>query len=232
MPTVRSSGTFLCLASAAAFGAMGIFGKLAYDEHVTVGTLLAVRFALAATLFWALLAARGSVGEVRKLRRRDLLAALALGACGYAAQAGTYFAALERIDASLLALVLYTFPVIVAVAAVALGRERLGWRKVAALAMASFGLVLVLSSAQAGKLDPVGTALGLSAACIYSAYILVGEGVAKRVPAQILSTLVCTGAAVTLTIGSALLGQLHPGDVTAAGWGWLAAIALVSTVAA
>jgi drug/metabolite transporter (DMT)-like permease len=35
-----------------------------------------------------------------------------------------------------------------------------------------------------------------------------------------------------LTLGSALLGQLHVGRVTPAGWLWLACIAAVSTVAA
>ena len=119
---MRTSGTLLCLASAAAFGAMGVFGRLAYDDGATVGTLLAVRFVLAAALCWALVLARGELGS---LSRRDALAALALGAVGYAAQAGGYFAALERIDPSLLALLVYTFPAIVAVAAVALGRERL-----------------------------------------------------------------------------------------------------------
>jgi hypothetical protein len=37
------AGALYCLASAAAFGAMGVFGKLAYDEGATVGTLLATR---------------------------------------------------------------------------------------------------------------------------------------------------------------------------------------------
>ena len=50
--TATIGGAALCLASAASFGAMGIFGRLAYDEGATVGTLLAVRFALAAALFW------------------------------------------------------------------------------------------------------------------------------------------------------------------------------------
>ena len=49
---------------------------------------------------------------------------------------------------------------------------------------------------------------------------------------RVLSALVCTGAAVTLTLGSALLGELRPGELTAAGWGWLACLAVVSTVAA
>src|SRR3954462_11603866 len=122
---MRPSGTVFCLASGAAFGAMAIFGKLAYDEGATVGTLLAVRFLLAAALFWAVvLAGRAPRAEGRALSRRDLLAGLGLGACGYALQAGCYFAALERIDASLLSLLLYTFPAIVAGAAVAPGGGR------------------------------------------------------------------------------------------------------------
>jgi drug/metabolite transporter (DMT)-like permease len=36
---------------------------------------------------------------------------------------------------------------------------------------------------------------------------------------------------VSLTLGSALLGELRPAELTAAGWGWLACLALVSTVA-
>ena len=36
-----------------------------------------------------------------------------MGAIGYAAQSGLFFAALERMDASLLALILYVYPAIV-----------------------------------------------------------------------------------------------------------------------
>jgi drug/metabolite transporter (DMT)-like permease len=229
---VRSSGTLLCLASGAAFGAMAVFGKLAYDDGATVGTLLAVRFVLAAGMFWALVLAHGPAGEIRALARRDVGIGLALGGCGYAIQAGCYFAALERIDASLLSLLLYTFPAIVAVAAVLLGRERLDGRRLAALGLASGGLVLVLASAGAGALDPLGTALALGAATVYSTYILVSEGIAGRVRPTLLSAIVCSGAAISLTAGSALLGELRPGDVTLAGWGWLACLAVVSTVAA
>jgi drug/metabolite transporter (DMT)-like permease len=227
---VRSSGTFLCVGSAAAFGAMAVLGKLAYEEGATVGTLLAVRFLLAAALFWALVLANGPAGEIRALGGRDVVVALALGACGYATQAGGYFAALERIDASLVSLLIYTFPAIVAVAAVILGRERIDARRLAALGLASGGLVLVLASAGAGALDPLGAALGVGAAVVYSAYILVSEGVAGRMRPSVLSALVCTGAAAPLTVGSALLGELRPGELTVAGWGWLACLAVVSTV--
>jgi drug/metabolite transporter (DMT)-like permease len=229
---VRFSGTLICIASAAAFGAMGVLGKLAYDDGATVGTLLATRFALAAIVFWTLMIARGAIGELRALTRRDTLIALALGALGYAAQAGAYFTALARMDAGLLSLVLYTFPAIVAVAGILLGRDRIDARRLAALVLASAGLVLVLASAGTGDLDPLGTALGLGAAVVYSVYILVTDSIAARMRPRVFSTLVCSGAAVTLTVASALLGELRPGELTIAGWGWLACIALVSTVAA
>jgi drug/metabolite transporter (DMT)-like permease len=229
---MQNRGTLLCLGSAVAFGAMAIFGKLAYEQGVDVGTLLATRFALAAGLFWALLLATGRAGEVRGVSRRDLALALALGAVGYAAQAGLFFAALTRVEASTLELLLYTFPSMVAVAAIVLGRERADRRRLAALVLASSGLVLVLAGAGTGALDPLGAVLGLAAAVVYTTYILTSEGVAGRVRPQLLSALVCTGAAVSLTAGGASLGELHPGAVTAGGWAAVAGIAVVSTVVA
>src|SRR3712207_1068368 len=98
-------GHALCLLSAAAFGAMAIFGKLAYDEGVGVSDLLLVRFAMAATV---LLGVAHVTGALRGLTRRTVLAGLGLGAIGYATQAGLYFLALERMDASVLTIVLYT----------------------------------------------------------------------------------------------------------------------------
>lgn len=227
-----SYGTLLCLGSGAAFGAMAIFGKLAYAAGATVGTLLAARFLLAAALFWALVLADGAAREIRALSGRDVGIALALGGCGYAIQAGCYFAALQRIDASLLSLLLYTFPAMVAAAAVALGRERLDGRRLAALGLACGGLALVVAGAGTGTLDPLGAALALGAAIVYSTYILVSEGIAGRLRPRVLAALVCSGAAVALTSAAALLGELRPGAVSVAGWGWLVCLALVSTVGA
>jgi drug/metabolite transporter (DMT)-like permease len=229
---MRTSGTALCLASGAAFGAMAVFGKLSYGEGVTVGTLLAVRFALAAALFWALVLASGAADEVRALTPRSLAIGLGLGACGYALQSGCYFAALQRIDASLLALLLYTFPAMVAAAAVALGRERLDARRLTALGLALGGLVLVVAGAGTGALDPLGAGLAIAAAVVYTTYILVSDGVVGRMSPRVLSALVCTGAAVSLTVGSAALGQLRLAEVSDAGWGWLGCLAVVSTVGA
>ena len=151
----------LCLASAAAFGAMGIFGKLAYDEGATVGTLLATRFVLAAALLWLLV---GDARRCGRVSRRDVGIALALGAVGYGAQAGGYFAALERLDASLLSLLVYIFPVIVTRDR---RRTRARARRAAAPPSPSRSrrpASCSCSRAPRGALDPLGTLLGLGTA--------------------------------------------------------------------
>lgn len=225
-------GALLCIASAAAFGAMGIFGTLAYDEGATLGTLLAVRFSLAAALFWILAACTGAARGLRTLTRRDLAIGLVLGAVIYSAQAGAYFAGLQRIDVSLLSLLLYTFPAIVTVAAIVLGRERASARRFAALGLASAGLVLVVAGAGTGAMDPLGALLGLTAAVVFSTYILGSAEISGRVHPLLLSALVCTGAAATLSLVSAAAGELRLGDLSTSGFGWLTALAIVSTVAA
>jgi drug/metabolite transporter (DMT)-like permease len=208
---------------------MGVFGKRAYAEGATVGTLLSARFALAGLVLGV---AAVATGALRGATRRDLALAGGLGAIAYSTQAGAYFAALARIDAGLLSLLVYTFPVIVAIAAAVSGRERAGRGTVTALILAGAGLALVVAGAGAGALDPVGASLGLLAAGVYAAYVLVAEGVAARLGPLALSAVVCAGAAATLTAGAAVTGDLQPGAVSLAGLGWLAAIAVVSTVGA
>jgi drug/metabolite transporter (DMT)-like permease len=227
-PTAHRLGSTLCIASAIAFGAMAIFGKLAYDAGVGILTLLFVRFSIAAPVLW-LGALRGGERVFSGASRRTLLAALALGAVGYAMQAGLYFAALARMDASLLSMLLYTFPAMVTVAAIGLGRETASRRRTGALLVSSSGLALVLLGAGAGTFDWLGAALGLGAAMTYTAYILVSDRVGGELEALPLSALITTGAAITFGVACVASGSLDTG-FDSEGWLWLASIAIVSTV--
>jgi drug/metabolite transporter (DMT)-like permease len=224
-----SLGPLLCLASAVAFGAMAIFGKHAYDAGVTVPDLLLVRFALAAAV---LLAVASATGALRTLPRRAVLAALAMGVVGYAAQSALFFSALQRLDASLVALLLYTYPAFVLLGAIAVGRERATGRRVAALLVALAGTVLVLGVAVTGRVDGPGVALGVGAAVVYSTYILVGDRVVAGVAPLALSALVCTGATATFAGVAVARGGTDLAAAPPAGWLWMSAIALVSTVGA
>ena len=226
-PAAHRLGSALCIASAIAFGAMAIFGKLAYDAGVGLLTLLFVRFSIAAPVLW--IAALRRPGRLSGASRRTLLSAFALGAVGYASQAGLYFAALARMDASLLSMLLYTFPAMVVVAAIALGRETASRRRTGALLVSSGGLALVLLGAGAGAFDWVGAALGFGAALTYTAYILVSDRVGGDLEALPLSALITTGAAITFGVAAVSTGTLDTGFAST-GWLWLAAIAIVSTV--
>jgi drug/metabolite transporter (DMT)-like permease len=220
-------GAALCLISAAGFGAMAIFGKLAYDAGVAVLTLLLVRFVLGGLIFGGLIAVRPRL-RAAHVTRRALLFGLGLGAIGYATQAGLFFGALERIDASLLALLLYTYPAWVTLAAFALGRERPNRRRLVALGLSSVGLVIVLSGAAAGEFDTTAAIMGIGAALAYTAYILVADRTGFEMPPLELSALVCAGATFTFAVVGLASGSIDFG-FDAEGWLWLAAIAVVST---
>jgi drug/metabolite transporter (DMT)-like permease len=221
-------GAVLCLFSAACFGAMAIFGKFAYDAGVSPAALVLVRFVMAAVVLGAVLVVRRI--PVR-LPGRVLAVAVGLGAFGYATQATLFFSALQRMDASLLSLILYTYPILVTVGAVLLGRERLTRRRLAALLAASAGTLLVLAGAGGAGFRPVGVLMAAGAAITYTVYILIADTIVDRVPPLVLSTLVMGGAAGSLGGRALLTGGVGLG-FGAAGWFWLGCIAVVSTVLA
>lgn len=206
---------------------MAIFAKLAYDEGANTATLLTLRFAFAALILWAIVAVR------RRPRptRRVVVGGAGLGLFGYSLQAGGYFAALNHLDASLTALVLYTYPAIVFVGAVALGREPWSAPKLAALGVAAAGLALVLAGGATGSLNTTGVLLAVGAALAYSAYILVADTVVAGADPFWLTAIVATGATVSVGIFTLVSGQLEVG-FGAGGWAALAGLVLISTIVA
>jgi drug/metabolite transporter (DMT)-like permease len=226
--TSHHRGVALCVLSACGFGAMAIFAKEAYAGGFHVADLLALRFLVAAILFWVIAAAVG----ISLPPRRVLLIGLAMGAFGYAVQAGLYFGALTRIDASLTALLLYVYPALVVVAAIALGRERASAARLGALAIATGGTALVLVGGGVGGLDALGVVMGLGAACVYAVYILVADRVLAGVDPLALAPLIMTGAAVTTGAAALVTGDGLAYHVDGGGWAAFAGVAGVSTVIA
>lgn len=220
----RWSGTFWIVLSAAGFGAMAIFAKLAYQDGVSLSTMLFLRFSFAGLL----LAAWGMAHGMRWPRGRDLLWLLAMGGVGYVGQAYCYFSALQHASAGLVALLLYLYPAIVTLlSALAFGR-RIGPARGWAVAVALAGTALTVG----GDLnsEPLGIALGIGAALIYSIYILAGEGVMRRVPPLPAATVVMLAAAAVYG-GAAFNAGLAP-PATSAGWLAVLAIAIFSTLLA
>jgi drug/metabolite transporter (DMT)-like permease len=217
--------------SAACFATLGIFGKLAGDAGANISSLLLVRFGIAAAAFWILLRVTGGWGGLRRLPRRVVLIGLGLGAAGYSLQSTFFFAAIDRLDVSLVSLLLYTYPAFVTVAALALGRIEPSLRIGVALVVASAGLALVLLAAGTGAFDLGGALLALAASVTYTTYILISDRIIGAVDPFALSTLVLTGATASFAVAGVVTGSLDLA-LPAEAWLWLVLIALVSTVAA
>jgi drug/metabolite transporter (DMT)-like permease len=227
----HTAGAVLCLLSASAFATLGIFGSLADDAGASIASTLFVRFAVAALVFTVVLRFTGGWGRLRKLPRRVVLTGLGLGAIGYSLQSALFFAAIERLDVSLVALLLYTYPAFVTVAALVLGRAAFSLRTLAALAVASVGLVLVLLAAGTGAFDLGGALLALAASVTYTTYILISDRIIGTIDPFALAALVLTGATASFAVAGVVTGSLSL-RLSGEAWLWLILIALVSTVVA
>jgi drug/metabolite transporter (DMT)-like permease len=219
-------GLIAVVFAAAAFATLSIFGKLAAEAGASLPTLLTGRFTIAAVVLWVLVARRQ---DAPALDRRTVRLGLLLGAGAYSVQAGLFLGAVQRIDAPLAALLMYTYPALVTVGAVLLRRERLSVRRGTALLLASTGTVLVLVAGGAARLDVAGIVLALAAAVAYAAYILAADSVLRTADPLALAALICSGAAVACAAGGASTGALSL-DFAPSAWIWVVAVALASTV--
>ena len=220
----RAAGVVLIAVSAASFGAMAVFARLAYDDGADVTAVLFLRFAIAAPLMALLMRLRGLAWP----RGRLLAGLAAMGGLGYVGQSLSFFTALTKASASLVALLLYAYPAIVTVLSVLVLGERLTRPRVAALGVALAGAVLTIGPELSG--EPLGVVLGASAAVIYSVYILVGSRLTPRSGALPASAVIMAAAAAVYAGVVAVQRPAFP--ATAGSWAAVVAIALVSTVVA
>lgn len=224
----KLAGVLLIALSASAFGAMAIFARYAYEAGADVYGLLTVRFTLAAVALAAVMRLRG-IGLPPWPR---VMALAAMGGIGYVGQSFCYFSALNHAQASLVALLLYLYPLFVTILAAVFLKEKLTGPAIAALVLCSLGAGLTVGG---GEGSALGIALGVAAAVIYSIYIVVGARVTAGVNAMATTTVVCTAAALvygTLSVLRTLAGSPPAFPATAGGWLAMLAIALLSTVLA
>ena len=170
----RATGIGLLVASAAGFGSGSLLAAPVYETGVDWLTLLGWRFLIGATLGWAwILVSRPRRAAALRMGRRPVLVALALGAM-YTGNAGTYYAALETVPAALASVLVYTYPVIVAVLSLRFATRLQGRRTWLALGLAVVGVVLTLGGIDAATAPPpFGLVLVMASALIYSGWIIL-----------------------------------------------------------
>jgi drug/metabolite transporter (DMT)-like permease len=217
----RLTGILLIAISAASFGTLAIFGRYAYADGMDTFTVLFLRFTISASIMTFILVLR----KEHFPRGRILLQLIGMGALGYVGQSFMYLTAINYASAGLVALLLYLYPFFVMVLSTIVFREKVSRVKIIALALALFGTALTVDP-KGGQL--IGALMAITAAAIYSVYIIVGTNVMKHVSAVQSSTVIFASAGIVFGLITVINGAHFP----AANSGWFAmlGIVLIATV--
>jgi drug/metabolite transporter (DMT)-like permease len=244
----RLAGIALIVISAFGFASGTVLSKPIYATGLTWVQLLAWRFTIGAALVWAwLLLSPERRKAIRRLGRRQALIAIGLGVW-YTGNAGTYYAGLETVPASLAGVLVYLYPAIVAVLSVRYATRLSGRRPWIALGIALGGVVLALGGIDLGAGASVGgIALILASPVIYAGWIVLSARLAgertdrlahESASADVHGTddaaaasapMITATAAVFVAIAAITGRPLAPADIPGQAWPYLVAIGFAGT---
>ncbi|MGZ9275957.1 MAG: DMT family transporter [Candidatus Limnocylindrales bacterium] len=186
------SGFAIVLGAAALFGMLGPLSRFAYDAGMEPTAFVAWRagiglIALALVVGWGVRRGRMHLIRLADLSTGDLVTLLVAALMGFTLNLAM-FIAFDRITVALALLGFYTYPAMVAVVSVALGRERMDATRVLALGLAIVGMTAVVASqidpGSGIRFDVIGVALALGAALSQTVYVVVSRDGYRAVPAE------------------------------------------------
>jgi drug/metabolite transporter (DMT)-like permease len=225
----RGSAIAAAIFSAMCFGSLAVLVVLAYDGGAEPLQLLVWRFSIAAVL----LAAYVAVTSRRELlvSRADLGRLSLLSVAGYGAASLCFAFALWFTDASIAAILLYTYPAMVVLAERVLGGEPLTPSRIGAVLMTFVGCVLVIQPFGAGAaVDARGVVLGLGAAAGYANFSVSSQRLLKRMSRSTVLTYMLGFTALMGLIAALASGAtLVPTGWDTSVWLVLAAIVIFPT---
>lgn len=217
----RLTGIILIAISAASFGTLAIFGRFAYAEGMDTFTVLFLRFGLSASFMTLILILRKEPFP----RGKVLAQLIGMGGLGYGLQSFLYMTAIKYASAGLVALLLYLYPFFVAILSMIFLKERLTRVKSIALILALIGAALTVGPVS-GQL--IGALMAITAALVYSIYIIVGSNVMRHVSAFQSSAVIFASAGAVYGALTFANGANFP--QTNFGWLVILGIVLISTV--
>jgi drug/metabolite transporter (DMT)-like permease len=212
----RLIGILLIAISATSFGTLAIFGRYAYNDGMNIYTVLFLRFGISASFMTMILLLR----KEHFPRGQILTQLIGMGALGYVGQSFMYLTAINYASAGLVALLLYLYPFFVAILATIFLHEKITGIKIVALILALVGTALTVGPVS-GQL--IGALMAITAALIYSVYIIVGTNVMKHVSAVQSSTVIFASAGAVYGLLTLLNGAQFP----ASNSGWLAMLGII-----
>lgn len=212
-------GFGIVLGAAALFGTLGPLARFAYDAGMEPAGFVAWRAliglaGLAAYVSWRVRRGKTRLIRLGDLRARTRTLLLLASVMGFTLNL-CMFIAFDRITIALALLGFYTYPAMVAVANVYLGRERLDGTRALALGLAILGMIAVVASqldpAGAIRLDAIGIGLALGAAVSQNVYVVISRDGYSEVPteqAMAIALLVTVIGSVALALVTGALPSL------------------------
>ncbi len=187
-------------------------------------TALAIRFALSGILGVAIARA---LGQSARLSGGQWRAVVVFGICQNALYLGLYFVAMQRIEASLAAIIASTMPLLVALAGRVFLGERVRPMGMAGLVAGMAGVVIIMGARLEGGVDPAGLIL-----CVLGVLALALATLAMRGASSgggglmmVVGLQMLVGAAVLAPVAAAL-------EVFRVEWSWKFAAAFFYTLLA
>ena len=243
----RALGVGLVLVAGVCFASGSVLATLAYRTGLDWLNVMWWRFLVGALLAWAwVLWSPQRRSGLMAMPRRQIVIALGLGAI-YAGNAGTYYAGIETVPAALAGVLVYVYPVIVALLSLRFATRLPGRRPYLALLLAIAGVVLTVGGLNGASGVPVtGLALILASAAIYSVWIVLSarlsgerrdrlgaEAPDAAGPARDAAvTTAVMMAATAIVFGSLSLASGHaidPRSVPSAAWPYLVCIGVLAS---
>ena len=233
LPPVKTSqatigmATLLIVLSAFGFGSISVLTLLITRAGLPLVAAMSWRYVLAALL----LAVLARPAQLKSIAPKRIAAMLLIGAVGQTLVTYVSLSALEYIPVGPLAFLFFTFPAWVAILGAVRGTERLTLVRVVALTLALLGVSIMVGAPSADKLHPIGVALALGSALLYTIYLPTLESAQSGIPALLSAFLLVVGAGTAFTIAALVSGNFQ---IPAAAdlWANLLLLSLVSTVIA
>jgi len=219
--------TLLIVLSALGFGSISVLTLLITREGLPLVTAMAWRYLLAALL----LAVIARPSQLKSIARSKIVALVLIGAIGQTMVTYVSLSALDYIPVGPLGFLFFTFPAWVALLGAVRRTERLTLVRVIALAMALAGVAVMVGAPSAEKLHPVGVALALGSAFLYTIYLPTLESIQAGVPAMLSAFLLVVGAGTAFSLAALVSGNMHVPSGTEL-WANIFLLSLVSTVIA
>jgi drug/metabolite transporter (DMT)-like permease len=197
--TDYARGVVYATGAGIALGTLGPVANIAYAAGMSSATFAASRATVGAIALLLLIAAsHPALVGLRNLSRREATL-LGLTAVAQAALSLSVFAAYGQMTVALVLAVYFSYPLMVAGASIALGRERLTTVRAAALGIALAGLIaVVLGGSNAGPISIPGLALAGFAAACQATYLVASRSGFTRVPSEQATALILIGAAALM----------------------------------